>query len=308
MYIFLGIFAFLIVIILAGSFVCYRMTFSVPKKYKREPEEMIRGAAYEAMRDKIISLVGKARELEYEDVYIPIDRRGKKKLHARYYHTAFGAPVQIMFHGYRSHPLLDFSGGLRLAVESGFNVLLVDQRAHGQSYGKCLTFGVKECFDCRRWIDYANERCGTKIVLVGISMGAATVMMASDLHLPDNVAGIIADCGYTSPRAIITKVMGEIGYPKWLYIFVRLGAMIYGGFDPDAKTAPRSLAETDIPVLFIHGEADDFVPCDMSRLNFSVCASDKTLLTIKNAGHGLCYMEDPEAYRQAIAKFLGKVI
>ncbi len=308
MYWIVGIVLALIFSVLILSYICYRMAFKIPKKYRLEPEQMIRGEEYEQRRETIVGLVAAARAIPFEEV--AITSRDGKRLYARYYETRPGAPVQIMFHGYRSHPLLDFSGGLRFGLDCGFNVLLVDQRAHGKSEGRSLAFGVLERLDCLDWVKYTVGRCGedVKIVLTGISMGASTVMMASDLDMPKNVKGIIADCGYTSAKEIMMKVMGEIGYPPRLaYPFVKLGAILYGGFDPDSHTAPRSLANTDIPVLLIHGEGDTFVPCDMSRLNYSACNSKKTILTVPDAPHGLAFMENPEAYKSAVEKFLKEI-
>lgn len=142
--------------------------------------------------------------IPYEDVFIT--SFDGLRLHAKFYAASERkAPVQIMFHGYKSSAERDFCGGLREGIDGGFNVLLVDQRAHGESEGKYLTFGVNERFDCLSWASYAAERFGNdvKIYLYGISMGAATVLMASALPLPKSVSGIVADCGYTSPKDII---------------------------------------------------------------------------------------------------------
>ena len=163
--------------------------------------------------------------------------------------------------------LRDFSGGAYECISRGHNLLLIDQRAHGKSDGKVITFGIKERFDVKSWIDYSIHRHGenVKIMLYGISMGAATVLMASELNLPKNVVGIVADCPYSSPKAIIKKVTGEMGLPATLfYPFIRLGALIFGGFDPSSAAPILAVKNTDIPILLIHGDADDFVPCEMS--------------------------------------------
>ena len=232
------------------------------------------------------------------------------RLHGRYYETAPGAPVQILFHGYRSNALRDFSGGLQLALESGCNALLVDQRAHGASGGKCLSFGVLERRDCLEWIEYVNERFGrdVPVVPVGVSMGAATVLMASGLELPENVVGIIADCGYTSPKEIICKVARDMKLPaRLVYPLVRLGARLFGGFDPDECSAEDALRSAKVPVLLIHGEDDRFVPCEMSRANHAACRSEARLLTVPGAGHGLSYLIDNAGYRSAVLSFLRSV-
>ncbi|MDD5901806.1 MAG: alpha/beta hydrolase [Oscillospiraceae bacterium] len=201
---------------------------------------------------------------------------------------------------------------MQIAVKGGFNVLLVDQLAHGKSEGKCLTFGVMERYDCLSWVSYAIERFGenAKILLNGMSMGAATVLMAGGLPLPDNVVGIVADCGYSSPSAIVKKVMRDYHLPPYpLYWLVRLGGKIFGGFDLEAASASEALEKCKIPVLLIHGDDDRFVPCGMGRENYEHCASEnKKLLIVPGAGHGISYMVDINAYMTALTEFLSSVL
>ena len=132
------------------------------------------------------------------------------------------------------------------------------------------------------------------------------VMTVADKPLPDNVIGILADCGFTSPKAIIQKVIRQMGLPVTLaYPFVRLGGKLFGGFDIEACSAPEALKNATVPVLFFHGEADGYVPCDMSRENYEACTSRKRLVTVPDADHGLAYLYAPEEYRQAVREFFG---
>lgn len=124
----------------------------------------------------------------------------------------------------------------------GCNVLLVDERAHGKSGGRCLTLGIRERYDCRRWVDYVIGRAGpdAKIVLYGMSMGAAAVLMAAGPELPKNVAGIVADCGYSAPPAILKSVIRSAHLPVFpVYALLRLGCRLFGGFDPEEASAAR---------------------------------------------------------------------
>lgn len=302
------IFAALAVLLLAAAYGCYRAAFTVPRADTLNPLLLPHGSQYRQRYDEMRAMIGAAVNIPCQEV--TVRSFDGLQLHARYYETAPGAPLQILCHGYQSNPLQDFSGGLPLALESGCNVLLIDQRAHGHSQGKCLTFGIREREDCLSWIHYALERFGpsTPIVLVGISMGAATVLMATALELPKNVVGVISDCGYSSPKAIIRKVLKDRGYPVSLaYPLLRLGATIFGGFDPDSCSPEEALRECRVPVLFIHGEDDRFVPCDMTRINYAACASPKTLHTFPGAGHGLSYLVDEKRYRAAVAQFLTSV-
>ena len=128
----------------------------------------------------------------YEE--IEISSEDGLTLRCRYYHLRDGAPLQIQCHGYRSHPVRDFSGGGAMALESGYNLALIYQRGHGRSEGRNITFGVLECRDLHSWISYFIDRQGPDIpiALVGISMGAATVINAAALPLPPSVKAVVA--------------------------------------------------------------------------------------------------------------------
>lgn len=304
-YIVLGVLA----AILVAAFVCYRIAFAVNKRLLQNPREMLPGEQYEALKERILPLVDEAVALPYEDVWIT--SADGFRLHGYYYETAAGAPIEVQVHGYKSIAIRDFSGGLQHSLSSGHNVLLIDQRAHGKSEGRCLTFGILEREDVRLWVQYLCDRFGedVKIVLVGVSMGAATVMMAAGADLPQNVKGIVADSGYTSPKEIICNDIRSRGLlPAVFYPLLRLGAFLYGHFDLEQCDAPTVLAETTLPVLFIHGEDDRFVPCEMSRRCYEACGADKTLLTIPDAGHGLGFLIDNAGYTAALADFYAKVL
>lgn len=234
-----------------------------------------------------------------------IRARDGVKLYGRYYHRIDGAPLVLMFHGYRSSCLRDGMGAFRFTKECGYNILMVDQRAHRNSGGRTITFGAKERYDCLDWIEHMRATVGkdTKMILIGLSMGAATVLMAAGLELPENVKGIIADCGYSSPKEILQAVIRSMKLPvKPTYFLVRLSAKIFGRFDPDSVSAGEALAHAKVPVLFIHGEADNFVPCEMSKRNYEVCASEKEIFIVPGADHGMSYMTDTPGY---VAKFKG---
>ncbi|MCI8610060.1 MAG: alpha/beta hydrolase [Firmicutes bacterium] len=296
-------------LILLTVYYCYRQVFYVSRKETLELYRLPRGRQYAERKEQMEGLIRQAAALPYEEV--AITSWDGLTLYGKYYETSPKAPIQILFHGYRSNSVRDFSGGLQLALKSGYNAILVDQRGHGKSQGKCLSFGVLERRDCLSWIEYVNERfgCERPVALVGISMGATTVLMASELKLPENVKAIIADCGYTSPKEIIKKVMKDRRYPPSLtYPLVRLGARWFGHFDLEEISAQEALHNCHIPVLLIHGEADRFVPCHMSQSNYQACAGSKKLITIPEAGHGISYLVDEEGYCQAVKSFLDGIL
>ncbi len=300
----------IMLLVLLSSYYAYRQAFyskaKNPTEYKIKLPE---GEHYRTEYERAISFITELNEIDYEK--IKIKSHDGKTLAARYYHTADGAPVHIEFHGYRSGAAKDFCGGNKFARDSGHNTLLVDQRAHGESGGRSIAFGIKERYDCLDWINYVINRFGkdVKIILAGISMGAATVLMASELPLPENVKGIIADCPYSSPADIIKQECAKMKLPpKLAYPFVRLGAMIFGHFDPSSATAKDAVSKSKTPILLIHGEADDFVPCQMSREIYDACASDKTLITVPKATHGISYIVDRPLYEKTVGEFFEKIL
>ena len=243
----------------------------------------------------------------YEPVQITAD--DGVPLAARYYHHADGAPVAIIFHGYKGFARRDGMGGYTLCKKLGYNVLLPDQRAHGASGGQSITLGVKERYDCRAWAYWAYQHFGpdTPLFLMGVSMGAATVLLAAGLDLPPTVRGIMADCGYTSPREVIRQYLPRYlpGLPAGpVYAVGRLGTRLFGHFDPEDADCRAALANATVPVLLIHGEADSFVPCAMSRENFDACAAPKRLVTIPGAGHAVAYYVDIPGYERAVTDFM----
>lgn len=306
--------ALIIILILLAAFftvtyVCYRIAFFTGAKLNKDPHIMLRGEQYAEQKDKILKMVDDALSLPYEDCYTA--SFDGLKLHARYYEVDKNAPLEIMFHGYKSIALRDYCGAMTETLKAGRNVLLVDQRAHGLSEGRCLTFGIKERYDCISWVDFACKKFGNdkKILLVGVSMGASTVLMASGLDLPENVVGIIADSGYSSPEAIIKKVIGDMKLPvKIAYPFAYIGAKIFGGFNLHETTCIKELKNCKIPLLIYHGGDDRFVPCEMSKEIYDACASKKYILVIPNAGHGLGFLVDNTAYNQKLNEFLEEIL
>ncbi len=230
------------------------------------------------------------------------------KLAARYFDNGEKNTV-ILFHGYRSSAARDFCCALKLYTDLGLNVLLVDQRSHGRSEGRLITFGVKESMDVVSWTDFLNKKYAPeKILLGGMSMGAATVLLAAGKKLPENVKGIVADCGYTSPEEIINCVSKKFLNinAKPLLPFINLCCIAFGGFSIKKASTVESLKKSDLPVLLIHGEADTFVPCEMSRTAFKSCNKKCRLVTVEKAYHGMSFLVDEKRVTGEIRAFLKK--
>ena len=300
-----GLFAALILLI---SYICYRMGFYAPPRVLPAGDviEFPEGEVYEPFHEKMAHWVRQTRLLPQEDV--EIRSFDGLKLHGKYFELAPDAPMELMFHGYRGSAERDLPGGVQRCFACGRSALIVDQRCSGRSEGKTITFGVNEHKDCLAWVDYAVKRFGPerKIILTGISMGAATVIMAAGKPLPENVIGVIADCGYSTQKEIIMKVVKEMGLPpKLSYPFVKLGARIFGKFDLEETSPMKALETASIPIAFFHGESDGFVPCDMSRKLYDAYTGKKCILTVPGADHGLSYAVMPKEYRSALADFFG---
>ncbi len=305
----LGIMAALMASVTGVLLYCYNLAFRRDEKRVSKEGAVPEGEQYEVFSDVIMKGANNILNAPYEKV--TTTSRDGIKLVGRYYHVKDDAPVSIIFHGYRSNIGTDCNGGYYLSVKNGYNVLVVYQRGHRESGGKTITFGVKERYDCLDWISYVNERFGedTPILLMGLSMGAATVLMAAGLELPSNVKGVMADCGYSSPKEILQEVIKQMKYPLRLtYFFVRMSARIFGHFDPEEASAVEALKNAKVPVLIIHGDDDRFVPSRMSRDNYEACASQKEILIVPGAGHGLSYCMDAKAYEKAVQEFIDKVM
>ena len=293
-----------LILALALSWYCYRKCFYSPARGRCNPYDPMKGEQFEAVADTIYRIISIMERYPWEDVAIVSD--DGIPLRGRYYEFQPGAPLLILCHGYRSNALRDCCGTHMLARKLGYNALVIHQRAHGDSGGSTITFGIRERSDVVKWAEYARERFGadTPIILFGLSMGAATVLMGCQEGYPENVRGIIADSPYSSPADIIKKVCKDEGYPAFLHIFAELGAQVFGGFDLRSCTALEAVKHSRIPILLIHGEDDRMVPCDMSLKIAAACPARCTILTIPDAGHGLGYMTDPPAYERAVMEFL----
>lgn len=285
---------------------CFLLVFYSPKrKMLGEDEyEIPKGEIYEEFRERIIEWTKDIRHAPYE--VFKIKSHDGLTLTAKYYEYKPGAPIEILFHGYRGYAERDLCGGVERCHRLGRGALIVDQRASGESEGHVITFGIRERLDCALWAKFAAERFpDSPLILTGISMGAATVMTALCEELPSSVVCVLADCGYTTPRAIISKVLRDIHLPVWLfYPAIKLGAGLFGRFNLEEASALEGVERTKIPVIFIHGDADNFVPYSMSEELYEACSSThKRLVKIEGAGHGLAFPRDEDGYINALREF-----
>ncbi len=233
------------------------------------------------------------------------------KLHAMWVPAENPRGTILFAHGYRSSKLVDFSLAFNLYYNLGMNILVPDQRAHGESEGKIITFGVKESRDMQSWIDFHNDNYDkVPVFLSGLSMGASTMLYLADKNLPNNVRGIIADCGFTSPKDILGCVFRNVIHlPAAPTLWTaELFARIIGGFSLTQEDTRISLKNSKLPVLMVHGLDDDFVPCEMTEQGFAACTGPKELLLAEGAGHGLSFLVEREKYTKMVCAFLDKYL
>ncbi len=289
-----------------GSAYLYRRTL---KRNKAKTDRTIKMAGTDW--DQYMPLMQERKEFmlaqPHEDVY---KRSGDGlQLHATYFPQEDEKKIVICFHGYTSQGMSDYIGLSDYYLKRGYSMLLVDERAHGQSEGEYIGFGCLDRVDACAWIDWVIKRCGedTVIYLHGISMGGATVLMAGGLNLPKQVKGIIADCAFTSPKYVFTHVLHSM-YHLPAFPMIQITDWMNqkkAGYGLDECNAAREVRKAKIPILLIHGDADTFVPCSMCDEIAENCASDTTKLIIKGAAHAESYYKDMESYENALNKFLG---
>ena len=201
----------------------------------------------------------------------------------------------------------DFQNIASFYAARGYNALLPDMRAHGESEGTYIGMGWLDRKDVLLWIDRIVELDPqAQIILHGVSMGGATVMMTAGEALPGNVKGVVEDCGYTTVWDIFAD---ELDYLFHLPAFpvltaVDLVARVRAGYGFTEASALEQVAKAAVPVLFIHGSEDNFVYTDMVYDLYDACRTPKDLLVVEGAGHGESYAMDPELYFDTVFGFI----
>lgn len=234
------------------------------------------------------------------------------KLHGTYFPGEEGTKAVICFHGYTSKGMSDYIGLSDYYLKRGYRMLLVDERAHGESEGTYIGFGCKDRIDALGWIRWMIQKAGkdVQILLHGTSMGGATVLMSTGLELPVQVRGVVSDCAFTSPKYVFTHVLKSM-YHLPAFPMIQIADKINqkkAGYGLDECNAAREVRKAKIPALLIHGDADTFVPCSMCEEIYQNYAAPKTKLIIKGAAHAESYYKDMEAYEEALNTFTGGIV
>lgn len=272
-------------------------------------EQEIKKTSYGKYYDYIVRSDQWLKDHNAQDVYIR--SRDGLKLHGLWIPATNPRGTVLFAHGYRSTMLVDFGLAFDFYHKHGMNLLVPEQRCHGKSEGRYITFGVKESRDMQDWLDYHNRQLSTvPVILSGLSMGASTMLYLADKDLPENVKGIIADCGFTSPKDILSSVFTRVIHlPAVLTLWVTdILARLFAGFHLNEQDTRHSLARSRLPIFMVHGTNDDFVPCEMTKAGYAACTGQKQLLLVEGAGHGLSFLVAREKYTAMIIDFLDQCI
>ncbi len=290
-------------------FFVYRAVFFIPKHHgKTNPHQALKSPYLDGIREKIKAQIDEISAYPCEE--IRIKSYDGTSLFARYYKSEEKKGLCILFHGYKGSSYTETSGLALAMMAHGLDVLIPDQRAHGKSCGTTVTFGIRERRDCLEWVNWVNAVLGkgTKIFLFGISMGASSVLMSLGLNMPKSVLGAIADCPYSEPRDIISRVLKNRGLsPRLLYPIITLAALVFGRFRLNSASLLSAVGDSDIPILLIHGTSDNFVPFSMSEA-IRDRSKSAALLPISGAGHCASFSTDAKNYTLAVLSFIDKNI
>lgn len=278
---------------------------------RKEPKQMIGTKnpmdtiVPEDMKEEIFACVEKFKNSDLKTVEITAS--DGEKLVGHFHHKDGNKRLIIAMHGWRSAWYKDFSAISDFWHSEGCSVLYAEQRGQGMSGGEYMGFGMIERHDCLDWINWALDETDGKIpiYLAGASMGATTVLMAGGFDLPQNVRGIMADCGFTSAHAIWKHVVEENTPFSYDYMEKAVDDLckqkIHVGLDDYTTLDAMETCKT--PILFVHGKKDTFVPVEMTYENYRACKAPKTLFIVDDATHAMSYMFDKRGYENVVKNF-----
>lgn len=273
---------------------------------KREKTQKMAGTNWDAYIPTIRASKEKLKQYTHKDIFIT--SQDGLKLHGTFFPFEGSKKVVICFHGYTSEGLNDYSTLALFYRSHGFNLMIVDERAHGRSEGTYIGFGCLDRKDAVLWIEEMIKYLGeeVEILLHGDSMGGATVLMTAGLFLPSQVKAIVSDCAFTSAWEVFQSVLKNSYHLPAFPILHTANEMVkkkagYGLKDCNAK---EEVAKTKLPILFLHGKADTFVPCSMAQELYHACTGPKKLVLIEGAGHVESCYRDATVFEGAIEEFI----
>ena len=305
LYIILGIIGFLLLVFFITLTVLYRVTFYTPIKTQNDDFHLTESTQFVGVEKFVYQLIVSLRQQQCEHVYTT--SYDKLKLHARLYLNDKSNKVVLMFHGYRGTAIRDFSGGAMHMIESGYNVLLVDERGHGESEGHNITFGVREKHDVLSWYNFAKKKFGEdkEYIFVGISMGAATVLFASKYI--DGHHKFICDCPYPTVKEVLGSFIEKLNLSaKLFYPLLNLSSIIFTHTNLNKDNAYEVVKNNDHRYLIIHGDSDTVVPHKFSYRLYNENKEKVRYELFPKTDHGVSYLTDTPRYLKVIDDFLAE--
>lgn len=262
-------------------------------------------APYQPFAEKLKKDILFAKSIPCEEVRIKA--KDGVQLFGRYYKRNSNRAI-ICIHGYQSSAFNNFSTAMIDFLNDNYSVLLVDQRAHGNSGGTFTCLGCKEKDDLLQWIDYVDGKSEIEdIIVYGISMGATTVGYATESIKSHKVKGLIMEAGFTCFYEELVNNFGNIFMKKAALNYIYLTSRAVLKVDIKQSIEP-SLNNNKIPTLFLHGDDDKEVAMDFTTRNYSACASKKEMVVVEGAGHTLCYVAGGEEIKKRISNFINNSI
>ena len=305
----LSVLGVLVVILAAAALMTPRFVFGFlfgkPSRSKKIPSYYVGTPHYKVSR----AGMAKMENMPNEDLYLK--SRDGLQLHGYLFPAEEDQKKFVIgVHGYRSYARPECAPYVEFYHSQGFHMLMVDDRAHAPSEGEYIGFGVLDRLDVVDWCKYLVRTYGEdiQILLHGVSMGGATVLAASgEEDLPSQVIGITSDCGFSSPREILSYQLQEAAHlpAKWIMPPLEKLCREKIGFDFDTYSAINQVKKAKVPILFVQGMEDTMVPPYMVDELYEACASSKRILKVPEAGHGESIAFDPEGYHTAIIEHFG---
>ena len=299
----LGVLGLLLILLFAVLIIIHHIVFYSPKKGQNDDFQLTESTQFLGLTDIINRLITDLCAVPCEHVYT--QSKDHKKLHARLYRNKNSNRMVIMFHGYRGTARRDFSGAGMHMIKKGYNVLLVDERGHGESKGHSITFGAKEKWDVLTWISFAKKEFGENIdlVLAGISMGAATILFASQ-YIKEPVK-LICDCPYSTIKEVLCSFMKKLNLRVWYtWPLTKLSSLVISHACLTKDDASKSLKNSLARALIIHGEKDTIVDHNFSYRVYLENKEKVRYELFPNTDHGVSYMTDTDRYIRVIDEFL----
>lgn len=303
------VFVVVLVVFFLASLIVFLIIFYSPMKNQNDDFVFPKALHIKEMPEEIKGAIKELNHINFENVVV--EAKDKVILHAQMYVQDFSKPVIILFHGYRGTPFRDFNEQILYLMKRGYNLLIVNQRAHLNSNTHITTLGIKEKYDGMLWVDFALNYFGKncKMILFGLSMGASTVLFMTTIGIPKNVVGIIADSPYLSFEEIIKYTSKTRHFPpRIIYLLALVGAYLFGHFRLNDVNVPKALQTTETNILILHGLSDRIVPAYMTESLSKISNKKIKRVTFEGAEHCSAFFTNKQKYNEELEVFLHKTL